>query len=322
MIVLHWHENRVIFQAISNINMRTILLIFNPTSDRHRAAKKLLRMQRHVGRNANVTWVPTEHAGHAVTLAATAQEYDVVAAIGGDGTVHEVINGLMQLPAETRPALGVVPIGSGNDLAMASGIPNKATAALDLLFSGQPQPLDVGRITDQTGRTEYWDNTCGMLMIAAMNIQYRKITRLYGFPAYLLSVIRGIMQDFHITNMTLSVDDAPTETKALMLFSIGNGPREGGGFFTNPPAKNNDGRLNYVQAPALSRAKLLSILPSFLNARPHKYDFLMEAAFKTLKFTADRPVPIHLDGEVWGDDEHPVTEALIEVLPGAINLIR
>lgn len=302
--------------------MRKVLLIFNPTSDRNRAAKRLTRLQRHLGRRSNVTWVPTEHAGHATTLAATADDYDVVVAIGGDGTVHEVVNGLMQQPQETRPALGVVPIGSGNDLAMASGIPTKPTAALNLIFSGQPCPLDVGRITDQTGRSEYWDNTCGMLMIAAMNIQYRKITRLYGFPAYLLSVIRGIMQDFHITKMELSVDDGPIEHKDLMLFSIGNGPREGGGFFTNPPAKNDDGRLNYVQAPALTRMTLLSILPSFLNARPHKYDFLMEAAFKTLKFSADRPVPIHLDGEVWGDENHIVTEAVIEILPGAINLIR
>ncbi len=302
--------------------MPNYLLIFNPTSDRGRAARKLEALKSHVAQRTDVTWAATNYAGHATELAATAADYDVVVAIGGDGTVHEVVNGLMQLELSTRPRLGVVPIGSGNDLAAASGLPKKPVDALDLVFNGTPSALDIGKITDQTGRTEYWDNTCGMLMIAAMNIQYRKITRLYGFPAYLLAVIRGILQDFHLTTMQLTVDGEQIEDRNLLLFSIGNGPREGGGFFTNPPAKNNDGLLNYVQAPDLTRTTLLRILPSFMNPKPNKYSFLIESEFATLTFAADRPVPIHLDGEVWGDDEQIVTAATVEVIPGAIQLIK
>ncbi len=302
--------------------MPNYLLIFNPASDRGRAARKYAAFKAHLAHRDDVTWAATTAAGHAIELAKNAADYDVVAAIGGDGTVHEVINGLMQIDAANRPALGVVPVGSGNDLAAASKLPKKPLAALDVVFTGKQGPLDIGRITDQTGRTEYWDNTCGMLMIAAMNIQYRKITRLYGFPAYLLAVIRGILQDFHLTTMNLTVDGNAIGTRNLLLFSIGNGPREGGGFFTNPPAKNDDGLLNYVQAPDLTRATLLRILPSFMNPKPNKYSFLIEDKFSTLTFEADRPVPIHLDGEVWGDDEQVVTAATIEVIPGAIQLVR
>jgi diacylglycerol kinase family enzyme len=86
----------------------------------------------------------------------------MVVAVGGDGTVHEVINGLMQLPAEKRPRLGVVPLGSGNDFAHALGVPLQAQNALRQVFLGQPRRIDVGRLQDNLGRVEYFDNTVGL----------------------------------------------------------------------------------------------------------------------------------------------------------------
>src|SRR5690606_27440178 len=115
---------------------------------------------------------------HAVELARQAAEEgcDLVIAMGGDGTVHEVMNGLMQVPAEKRPVMGVVPIGSGNDFAYSIGITQKSSYALaHALKAENVQPVDIGLMTDEHGRREYFDNTLGIGFDAVVTIRSHKL---------------------------------------------------------------------------------------------------------------------------------------------------
>ena len=100
-----------------------ILLIFNPNSDRGRSGQKVSDLRALIDQFGGADWRGTEYPGHATEIAAQAGAYRTVVALGGDGTVHEVVNGLMQLRAEHRPPLGVVAIGACHDFAFGARRP-------------------------------------------------------------------------------------------------------------------------------------------------------------------------------------------------------
>ena len=295
-------------------------LIFNPMSDRGRSGQKASDLQAIVEKNGGADWVGTEYPGHAVKLAAQAgiDGYETIVAMGGDGTAHEVVNGLMRLPKEQRPRLGVVPIGSGNDFAYSSGIQMNPEHAMQRVFSGESAPVDVGLITDGNGRSAYFDNSAGMLIDAAVNIQSRKITRIYGFAMY---VTGAIIENFAPTKMEFNIDGQPSN-KSLIMFTIGNGAREGGGFMVTPDAKNNDGKFDFLMVTPISRPMMFYLLPEIMRGKHLRYNCTSVGTFEELKFTSDRAVPIHLDGELWAPYETNVREITVRIFPKAVDLIR
>lgn len=119
------------------------LLIVNPAA-KHGETEKLLPAIERVLVDMPHETVVTTSPGHAVELAAQASGYDLVVACGGDGTVHEVLNGLMRIPPDTRPALGVLPTGSGNDTRRTLGVSEDLIKAALELVTGERKRFDVG----------------------------------------------------------------------------------------------------------------------------------------------------------------------------------
>src|SRR5438270_2446062 len=146
--------------------MHTTELIFNPMADRGRSGQKASDLRAMVEELGGADWRGTEYPAHATAIAAMAADegYQTVVALGGDGTVHEVINGLMRIPAERRPRLGMVPMGSGNDFAGGSQLADTANlqAAIRRVFGAAERRVDVALIRDGSGRSEYFDNTAGI----------------------------------------------------------------------------------------------------------------------------------------------------------------
>ena len=142
---------------------KKVKLILNPMADMGRGWNVARDLRTIVSEHGSVDWSGTVYPGHATELAKQAGEdgYDLVVALGGDGTVHEVVNGLMQVDAEKRPALGVVPIGSGNDFAYANGIPTSANQAMTLALNGEASPIDLAVMVGENGLKAYIDNTIG-----------------------------------------------------------------------------------------------------------------------------------------------------------------
>jgi diacylglycerol kinase (ATP) len=303
--------------------MRKIKLIFNPMSDRGRSGQRASDLRAIVEEYGGAEWVGTEYPNHAVELAAKAslEGYDTVVALGGDGTVHEIINGLMRVSESHRPQLAVVPIGSGNDFAFASGVSLNPPQAMQRVFTGGPKAVDVGVIRDNNGRVEYWDNSVGIGFDAKINIMSRKIRGLYGFPMYLTAVLRTIFQDYESSNARLTFDDGPTAERNVLMLTLGNGPREGGGFITTPAAKVDDGLLDYVMVPHMTRARILGLLPKVMNGTHGSDKTVTISTFRKLRLEADRALPIHTDGELWSPYEVDTRTIEVEILPGAIRLL-
>ncbi|MFN2121559.1 MAG: diacylglycerol/lipid kinase family protein, partial [Anaerolineales bacterium] len=156
---------------------RKTKIILNPMADMRNAWRVANDLRPIIAQHGNADWSGTVYPTHAVELAKQAGEqgYELIVAIGGDGTVHEVINGIMQLPEGKRPVLGVVPVGSGNDFAHAIGVSMKSDRALQHALNGTPSPVDVGVLVDDKGNREYFDNTLGIGFDAVVTIRSHRL---------------------------------------------------------------------------------------------------------------------------------------------------
>ncbi len=299
-----------------------IKLILNPTANHGRSLQQAADLHPLMTKY-HASWSGTDYPGHATELARQAGEqgYDLVLAVGGDGTVHEVVNGLMQVPQETRPAMGIVPLGSGNDFAHIMGVPSVPGEALLSAINGQPHWLDVGSICDENNRLEYFNNTTGMGFDAVVNLHTRKITKIHGFPMYFLALIRTIFRNFDPLDLHVETDLETWELKSLML-AIGNGPREGGGFIVTPDAKLDDGILNYVTIKKISRLMMLRLVPEVMNGTHGRFKPVKMGTFRQMKVVSQQPLYIHCDGEIYSGFGTDVRQLTIQILPHSIQFLK
>lgn len=301
---------------------RRIKLIFNPHADRGRAWNYASALQSIVERHGGASWSATEYPTHATELAAQAarEGFDIVAAVGGDGTVHEVVNGLMPIPEADRPLFAAVPIGSGNDFCSNNGIAEDREEAMRRVFEGDTKTIDMGILVDNTGHTEYFDNTVGIQFGAFATLHSHKITRLQGFMMYLWAVIRTIILNHDAPRMTITTDQETIEQEVQYLV-LCNGPREGGGFFVAPEAVPDDGILDYALIRRVSRLMMFRILPEVMKGTHGKFKQVQMGRFQELKLTSERPMAIHTDGEILAGFTSEVTDFEVKILPGALKIV-
>jgi YegS/Rv2252/BmrU family lipid kinase len=271
----------------------------------------------------NADWSGTVYPTHAAELSRQAGEqgYEMVIAMGGDGTVHEVVNGLMQVPASSRPALGVVPVGSGNDFAHAVGVPMQSDQALRRALTGEPSPIDLGLLTDEHGRREYFDNTLGIGFDAVVTIRSHRLPVLRGFLKYLTAVIQTILLNHDPALMKIEADGRQWEQSNLML-AMSNGPREGGGFLVAPDAKPDDGLLHYTMIKKVSRLMMFRLVPEVMKGTHGNFPQVTLGTCKRMAVSADRPMYIHADGEIYSGFGSNLRQVTMELLPGALKVVR
>ncbi len=304
---------------------RKVKLILNPMADLGRAWK-VANDLRPIAQEfkGDLTWSGTVYPTHAIELAKQAADEgcDLVVALGGDGTVHEVVNGLMQVPAEQRPALGVVPIGSGNDFAFAMGIPRQPDHALaHALKAENIAPIDIGLMTDENGRSEYIDNTLGAGFDSIVTIRSHKLPIVKGFLMYLTAVIQTIILNHHPAQIKYETDEGTWEDSALMT-TICNGPREGGGFMISPESKTDDGVLQFLTVKNVSRAMMFRLVPEFMSGTHLRFNQVRLSSFRKMTMTSDLPLYIHIDGEIFTSFGSNVRKISVEVLPAALKVVR
>lgn len=300
-----------------------VKLILNPMADLGRAwqtANDLRPIAQEF--KGELTWSGTVYPTHAAELARQAAEegYDTVVAMGGDGTVHEVINGLMQVPADKRPMMGIVPIGSGNDFAYAMGITKDPAHALaNALKAEKIELVDIGLLTDENGRAEYFDNTVGIGFDAVVTIRSHKLPIVKGFLMYLTAVIQTIALNHNPAKMQIETESKKWEQEVIML-TLCNGPREGGGFMLSPNSKINDGIMEFLTVTKLSRFTMLRLVPEFLKGTHMRFKQIQMGEFKTLSLSSNLPLYIHVDGEVYTSFGSNLHKVKFETLPQALKV--
>jgi diacylglycerol kinase (ATP) len=302
---------------------RKVKIVLNPMADMGNAWTVANDLRPIIAEYGNADWSGTVYPTHATELAEQAGEqgYDMVIAMGGDGTVHETLNGLMQIPAEKRPILGVVPVGSGNDFAHSIGVPMQSDRALAHALNNEPSMVDVGLMTDENGREEYFDNTVGIGFDAVVTIRSHKLPIVRGFLMYLTAVIQTIVLNHEPAKMQIEADGEKWEQTNLMV-TICNGPREGGGFLVAPEAKNDDGLLHYVMISKCSRPMMFRLIPEVMNGTHGRFDLVKIGACQKFSLASDHPVYIHADGEIFTSFGSNLHKLDFEILPGALKVVK
>lgn len=302
---------------------RKVKIILNPMADMRRAWQVARDLRPIVEEYGNAQWSGTVYPTHATKLAREAGEdgFGMVIAMGGDGTIHEVINGLMQIPAERRPILGVVPVGSGNDFAHAMRVPKEADRALSLALNGEPNSIDLGLMTDEHGRREYFDNTLGIGFDAVVTIRSHRLPILRGFLMYFTAVLQTILLNHVPARVHFESEMEKWEDQVLMT-TLCNGGREGGGFMLSPDSKMTDGVLEYLTVQKVSRAMMFRLVPEFMNGTHRRFTKQIRmGSFRRLTMSSDRPLYVHADGEIFTSFGSNLRKLTFEVVPGAIKVI-
>jgi YegS/Rv2252/BmrU family lipid kinase len=266
-------------------------------------------------------WSGTVYPTHATELAIQAgnEGYDLVIAAGGDGTVHEVVNGLMQIPQEKRPRLGLVPLGSGNDFAHAIGIEKKPSEALQKVFKGVKRTVDIGVIESEDGRREFWNNTLGIGFDATVTIHTRTLPVLRGFLMYLTAVLQTIALNHEAPRMQIKTDEETWEEN-VMMFVVCNGPREGGGFLVAPDAIVDDGIFHYAAIRKVSRPMMLRLVPEVMNGTHGRFEQIRMGTLRKMELEAELPLRIHIDGEIFSGFGTDVKSLKLELIPNALEI--
>jgi len=305
------------------MNMR-YRIIANPVANKGGSEKILPGVEKELkAKGLNYDLVKTRHAWHAADLAqqAVAAGYDVVVAAGGDGTVNEVINGLLLAKDAGlgSAALGVIPIGQGNDFCFGMGLPTNWKAAIGVLAQGQRRLIDVGYIRGglyPAGR--FLGNGAGIGFDASVNIVSRGL-KLTGFLSYFVAALKTLFLDFHAPKMEIILDNQTLVQETLMV-SIMNGRRMGGGFLMTPQSQPDDGLFDICVANKTSPFRALTIIPSFFNGTQavHKKIIHFHRSQRVTVRALTDNLPCHADGEVISTRS---PELSLEIVPGALELI-
>ncbi len=299
-----------------------IKIIFNPIANLGKAESVASELKPIAAEYGGADWTATLRPLHATELAVNAanEGYDVVIAMGGDGTMHEVLNGLMRIPAERRPKMGIVPVGSGNDFSHACGISPNPDDALKQALNGSTRLMDIGKVQDDRGNEVYWANAIGIGFDTIVTLHSRKVPFFHGFAVYLIAVLQTIFFDYRPFDLWLKIDGEELKTSSLMLVLM-NGKREGGGFHVTPDSKPDDGHLDYLAIDKVSRLQMLRILPEVMNGTQAKMKNCHLNTFKKMDLVSEQALYIHLDGEIFATPDSSVKKLHAEILPGALQII-
>lgn len=235
----------------------------------------------------------TERPGHAVELAVEASRAGArhLVIVGGDGTVHEAANGLLRSDSET--ALGVVPIGSGNDFAKLLGVFGLSpAAAVARIVTALSRRFDAGRVLD-----EWFVNSAGFGFGPAVVRARNRMTALHGFLSYLVPIVRTFFS-FKPQLLDLAAPGF-RERGHMMMVEVCNGTTAGGSYRFAPGADPADGKLDVCLVRRVSLPRFLLAIPRVLLGT---HTTMREVAlFRTAKLvirSPEHPLVMHLDGEL------------------------
>jgi YegS/Rv2252/BmrU family lipid kinase len=246
---------------------------------------------------------PTEYAGHAEKIAAESTGHDIILVAGGDGTMSQVVNGILHSDNKDI-TLGLIPLGSGNDLARSLKVSDKVEDILSLLRSNKPKKVDVGMVTvnDSTGKSiqRYFINECSVGMGPEVVRRINEGSNLFGPSLTYLKSIIATFFSHEPERVNVRSKDYEWDGEARVL-AVANGKAFGHSIYIAPDAEMDDGKLNMFLCKGLPLMKFLLYLQAI--KQPKKIDdkkWIDYRAVEELELTSVRELPVEADGELIG----------------------
>jgi lipid kinase YegS len=286
---------------------RRVQLILNGKAAGNDALRTAVAGQREAGHRIDVR--VTFEKGDAQRFVSETGKVDLLIAAGGDGTLNEVVQGLMDLPLRTRPVLGVVPMGTANDFATGCGIPRDPEKALKLCLQGKATSIDVGKAND------YWFLNAASAGVGAevTATTSPELKRLLGPAAY--TVMGAILaMNVHHYHGTLTLPDREITGSGPGAI-VANGRQTGGGFQIAPRASIDDGLLDVLVVRHIPATALLTAARELQQLSPDG-EYISYWQTPWAEVHTEEVIPVNLDGE-------PVrfSNVRYEAVPGAIRVV-
>lgn len=275
-------------------------IIFNPVAGKGRASAALsLTLEFLTKHGVEYQLHTTREPSHATVLAAATPPGSTVVAMGGDGTVHEVVKGLVNAspayeedPTQSR-TLGLVPVGSGDDFAFSLGLKRGDIApALERIVAGRTRLVDLGFVGD-----EPFVNALGVGFDAEVAHRVMTSPKLLKGPAAYFYGVAAALGGLSPAGVTVVIDGKQVYRGASLLVACQNGPRTGGSFYFAPAARNDDGLLDVVIAGAFGRAGTLGILPKVMKGAHLHSPRVWLFQGREVELAWVRPQRAHAEGE-------------------------
>jgi diacylglycerol kinase (ATP) len=265
--------------------------------------------------------VITEAPGHAVELAKQAAKkgYDMVVSVGGDGTIHEIVNGLYASGNINENLLGIVSTGTGSDYIRSTGTPRKIEDACRRFLQPRQRTVDLGIVeyAKNGGRAErLFVNFAGIgfdaEIVRRTTLQFKKLGAL---PSYLLGVLTTLVS-YHNRKISLVVDGQEEERRVCTVI-MNNGKYGGGGMYTAPQADLSDGLLDVMIIGDVDKADLLRSLPRIYKGTHLTHPKVTAKTAKEVEIKSlSEKLFLQADGELLGE-----VPARFRILPAALNII-
>ncbi|MUK86918.1 YegS/Rv2252/BmrU family lipid kinase [Ornithinibacillus sp. L9] len=276
-----------------------------------RRVAKLLQ-EKHIDYDVSITEHP-HHASELVKDIMKKNNVKAIIAVGGDGTVHEIINGLIG----SKIPLGIIPAGSGNDFCRGMRIPLKYDQALERILKGDKKTIDVGHINNKFFATIVGIGFDGQVAQKTNQSQNKKILNLAGMGSlsYIINVLKVLFY-YKPTNVDLHIDQEPIKHQNVWLIAIANSPFYAGGMMICPNAKNDDQLFDVCIVKEISRWQLLRIFPSVFKGKHVNHSAVTIFKAKELEILSKRPMTAHGDGEIIGE-----TPLKIMISPSTLSVL-
>jgi len=304
----------------------TITFIVNPRAGAGRAGHGLDALRRAIDAAfAEYEITLTEAPGHATHLAreAALAGADIVAAVGGDGTCHEVVNGLIEdgRPVRRKTIFTVIPAGTGGDLARTLQMPNRIPEALWLAGTGITLPSDVGQVQLSTAdgdREELFINVAGFGMNGDVVRRVNNSSKRLGGRATFFLATLSTLKDYKSCTVTVRTQgpDGEQEWRGDLLSGfIANGAYCGGGMWVGKGGTMQDGLFDLTLLPPAPLARQLRDARHLYNGKLHLTEGAIRMQATRVEILPESPVPIDLDGESPGHGP-----ATFQILPRALQI--
>ncbi len=282
--------------------------IVNPNSGSYERFK-LIRP--HFEETGGTCWETAEEGnGRKLAARAAREGFDPVVAVGGDGTVNEVVNGLMEV--QQRPTLGILPFGTGNDLARSLVLPTDPEEALELLFSPRRVPLDVFTV-EQGSTKRYGVNVAaGGFSGTVGEVLTQDFKKQWGPLAYLLGAVK-VLPDLEPYETFLQLDGEETQVEAYNLF-VANGRTVAGGKSVAPSAFLDDGLLDVVVIRAGTALDMAALTARFAAGEHMRSPLIDHYRVSSVSIRSTPGLHFNVDGELLG--EEPIT---FRIVPHALQ---
>ncbi len=304
--------------------MTRFYLIVNPISGRGNGEVLFPLIDRYLrDLHLDFEMVRTQAPGHAIQLAeqAAAAGFDVVVSVGGDGTLNEVVNGLMlaRLKGVQGAVLGLIPVGRGNDFGFGINVTGDLESACQTLAHGKRRVIDVGFVQGgdyPDGR--YFGNGVGIGFDAVVGFEALKQKRLRGFPSYIVAALKTIFLYFQAPTLQIQFDDQNIVQSALMV-SVMNGRRMGGGFLMAPQGIPDDGLFDLCLVSQVKRLETFRLIVKFMQGSQAGHPAVRMERTDHLTVTAlQGSLPAHADGETLCTAGRQLE---MKILPKALEVI-